>query len=141
VLSTIKTWKNALLFNGFSTEKVGPRKSPWRCASFDSKGQPLTGRSNYRLHVSANVPVSQFWALTVYSAETNALFFDLNHPTLDSLDTKLQRNTDGSVEIYFGSKTPLGHESNWIRIPAGKEFTPWFRFYGPVYGFEMTTEV
>jgi hypothetical protein len=120
---------------GFSSFFLPPAKlgggSFYLGASFDSSGQPLGGRSNYKLHVPANVPVGQFWAVTVYSAETNALFLDLDRPTLDSLDTKLQKNADGSVDIFIGAKAPAGHDSNWIRIPAGKGFVPWFRFYGP----------
>jgi hypothetical protein len=120
---------------GFSSFFLPPAKlgggSFYLGASFDSSGQALGGSSNYKLHVPANVPVSQFWAVTVYSAETNALFFDLDRPTLDSLDTKLQKNADGSVDIFIGAKAPAGHDSNWIRIPAGKGFVPWFRFYGP----------
>jgi hypothetical protein len=120
---------------GFSSFFLPPAKlgggSFYLGASFDSSGQPLGGSSNYKLHVPANVPVGQFWAVTVYSAETNALFLDLDRPTLDSLDTKLQKNADGSVDIFIGAKAPAGHDSNWIRIPAGKGFVPWFRFYGP----------
>jgi hypothetical protein len=64
-------------------------------ANFDSSGQPLRGENNYRLHVPANVPVSQFWAVTIYNSETSALFLDLPRPTLDSLDKGLRKNADG----------------------------------------------
>jgi hypothetical protein len=37
-------------------------------AYFDSSGQRLQGENTYRLRVPANVPVSEFWALTVYRA-------------------------------------------------------------------------
>jgi len=100
-------------------------------AYFDNSGQPLRGENNYRLRVPANVPVSQFWAVTVYNAETSALFLNLTRPTLDSLDKELRKNTDGSVDIYIGPKAPAGQESNWIFTPAGPSWFPWFRFYGP----------
>jgi len=74
--------------------------------------------------------VSQFWAVTIYNAETSALFLNLTRPTLDSLDKKLRKNADESVDIYIGPKVP-GPESNWIESPAGKRWFPWFRFYGP----------
>jgi len=32
----------------------------------DSNGKPLRGENTYRLHVSANVPVREFWAFTDY---------------------------------------------------------------------------
>jgi hypothetical protein len=100
-------------------------------ANFDSSGQSLRGKNNYRLRVPANVPVSQFWAVTVYNSETQALFLDSTRPTLDSLDQAMRKNTDGSVDIYIGPKAPAGQESNWIFTPAGTSWFPWFRFYGP----------
>jgi len=100
-------------------------------ALFDSEGQPLRGENAYRLHVPANVPVSQFWALTVYNRETQALFLNSTRPTLDALNKGLLKNADGSVDIYIGPKAPAGQEANWIYTPAGKSWFPWFRFYGP----------
>jgi len=100
-------------------------------ADLDSSGQSLRGENNYRLRVPANVPVSQFWAVTIYNSETSALILDLPRPTLDSLDKGLRKNADGSVDIYFGPKAPAGQESNWIFTPAGTSWFPWFRFYGP----------
>ena len=93
---------------------------------FDSSGQPLRGENPYRLHVPANVPVSQFWAVTIYNAETSALFLNLTRPTLDSLDKDLRKNADGSVDIYIGPKAPAGQESNWISTPAGRTGSPGF---------------
>jgi hypothetical protein len=100
-------------------------------ANFDARGQPLRGENAYRLHVPAHVPVSQFWALTIYDPETSALFLNQDRPTLDSLDKALRKNADGSVDIYLGPKAPAGEESNWIPTRANKAWTPWFRFYGP----------
>ena len=97
----------------------------------DALGQPLQGENTYRLRVPANAPVRQFWALTVYSKETAALFRDSSRVTLGSLDTGLKKNADGSVDIYIGPKAPRGQDSNWLYTPAGKGWWPWFRFYGP----------
>ena len=120
---------------GFSTFFLPPAKlgkgSFYLGANFDSSGQPLRGENTYRLHVPANVPVSQFWAVTIYNTETAALFLNLTRPTLDSLDKGMRKNADGSVDIYFGPKGPAGQESNWIYTPAEKSWFPWFRFYGP----------
>jgi hypothetical protein len=75
--------------------------------------------------------VSQFWAVTFYNSETSALFLNLTRPTLDSLDKRLSKNVDGSVDVYFGPKASVGEGSNWIETPAGTSWFPWFRFYGP----------
>ena len=62
---------------GFSSFFLPPAKlgggSFYLGASFDSSGQPLRGENTYRLRVPAQVPVREFWALTVYSSETAAL--------------------------------------------------------------------
>jgi len=48
----------------------------------DHGGQPLEGGKNYRLHVPAKVPVSQFWSVTVYSLETSGFFLNAERLTL-----------------------------------------------------------
>jgi len=97
----------------------------------DASGQPLRGENNYRLHVPANAPVREFWALTVYDKETAALFRESTRLTVGSLDNGLHKNPDGSVDIYIGPKAPAGQEANWIYTPRGRNWWPWFRFYGP----------
>jgi hypothetical protein len=120
---------------GFSSFFIPPAKfgggSFYLSANFDSNDLPLRGENTYRLHVPAHVPVREFWALTVYSSETAALFLNVTRPTLDSLDKAMRKNADGSVDLYMGPKAPAGEESNWIHTPEGKGWFAWFRFYGP----------
>jgi hypothetical protein len=84
----------------------------------DSNGRPLEGGSTYRLHVPANVPVSQFWSITVYSLKTSSFFLNSTRLTLGSLDKELRKNSDGSVDIYVdiyvGPEPPAGQTSNWL---------------------------
>jgi hypothetical protein len=98
---------------------------------YDKTSGQLSGENTYRLHVPANVPASEFWALTVYDLETAAFFRDSTHLTVDSLDKAVRKNADGSVDIYVGPKAPTGMEANWIYTPPAKHWYPWFRFYGP----------
>ena len=98
---------------------------------FDKSGGRLTGENTYRLHVPADVPASEFWALTVYDQETATFFLNSTHLTVDSLDKGVRKNGDGSVDIYVGPKPPAGMEANWIYTAPGKNWYPWFRFYGP----------
>ena len=98
---------------------------------YDKDGAQLSGENNYRLHIPANVPASEFWAVTVYDLETEAFFLNSTHLTVDSLDPTVKKNADGSVDVYFGPTPPAGHESNWIYTASGKHWYPWFRFYGP----------
>jgi hypothetical protein len=41
----------------------------------------------------------------------------------------LKANTDGTIDLYFGPKSPTDMESNWI--PTGEDFFLIFRLYGP----------
>lgn len=100
-------------------------------AFFDSKGSPLQGANNYRLHVSANVPVKEFWSITVYDMATSGLFRNSERLVVSSTDKDVQKNPDGSVDVYFGPNAPAGKEANWVSTAEGKNWFPWFRFYGP----------
>jgi hypothetical protein len=51
-------------------------------------------------------------------------------PGLDDGDD-LQRNTDGTVDIYMGPTAPNGMESNWIQTIPDRGFFIYFRLYGP----------
>jgi hypothetical protein len=44
-------------------------------------------------------------------------------------------NTDGSVDIYFGSQAPEGKEKNWITTSPGKGWVLYLRFYSPTEAF------
>ena len=59
----------------------------------------MRGENTYRLHVPTNVPVREFWAFTVYSLETAALFRKSKRLTLGSLDQRMRKNADGSVDL------------------------------------------
>jgi hypothetical protein len=98
---------------------------------FDGGGQRLRGGESYRLRVPGDVPVTQFWSVTVYDGATCALIRNVVRPSLDSLDTKASKNADGSMDVYFGPKAPKGREANWVPTAAGKDWFPYFRFYGP----------
>ncbi len=100
-------------------------------AFFDSSGAPLQGKNTYKVRVSPDVPVKEFWAFTVYDMETSAFFRDSTTLALSSLGKDIQKNSDGSVDVYIGPKAPAGKESNWLYTPEGKNWFPWFRFYGP----------
>jgi len=50
---------------------------------------------------------------------------------LGSADPNLQRNDDGSIDLYFGPKAPQGKNANWIYTAPGKEWFTVFRLYTP----------
>ena len=97
----------------------------------DSNGRLLDGSAAYRLSVSAAVPVSQYWSATVYDRATHAPIRNTRWPSRSSQTPGLQKNADGSVDIYFGPKAASRGESNWVPTNAGGGFEVLFRFYGP----------
>ena len=98
----------------------------------DADGNLLKAGETYRVTVPADMPVRQFWALTVYDHATfGFIYTDSARTTLSSYDLdNLKRNSDGSVTLYVGPEAPEGLQSNWIPT-AGKRPMPTFRFYGP----------
>jgi hypothetical protein len=97
----------------------------------DKDRKPLEGSSTYRLNVPANAPVKLYWSATVYDRATHALIRDQKTLSRSSLNPGLQKNADGSVDVYFGPKAPAGKESNWVPTNANGKFEVLFRLYGP----------
>jgi hypothetical protein len=60
---------------------------------------------------------------------------DQGRPDLSSRKQDLVRNSDRSVDVYFGPKAPEGKESNWIQTVPDKGWFTYFRFYGPTQPF------
>lgn len=97
----------------------------------DKDGHDLSGAGTYRLRVPANVPVNLYWSATVYDRATHGLIRDQKWASRSSQTAGLQKNDDGSVDIYFGPQAPAGKESNWIPTDPKVRFEVLFRFYGP----------
>lgn len=97
----------------------------------DKDDQSLNGSKTYRLHVPTEVPTKQYWSATVYDRQTHALIKNLARASCASNDKSVQKNADGSVDVYFGPQSPAGKESNWIPSDPKREFEVLFRLYGP----------
>jgi hypothetical protein len=97
----------------------------------DKAGKPFDGRGTYRLTVPPNAPVKHYWSATVYNRATHALIRNLPWSSRSSQTPGLQKNADGSVDIYFGPEAPPGKESNWVPTSADGKFEVLFRLYGP----------
>jgi hypothetical protein len=97
----------------------------------DGAGQPLEGGRTYRLAVPPHPPVKLYWSATAYDRATHALIRELPWSSRSSNTPGLEKNADGSVDVYFGPKAPAGKESNWVPTNASGRFEVLFRFYGP----------
>jgi hypothetical protein len=59
------------------------------------------------------------------------LIKNVSHPSRSSTIREMQKNADGSIDVYFGPKAPAGKEANWVPTDPKGEFELMFRFYGP----------
>src|SRR5262249_3946742 len=57
-------------FLAYAPPKKLGKASAYLTTFVDNAGQPLSGERTYRLHMPSNVPAAQFWAVTVYDAQT-----------------------------------------------------------------------
>lgn len=101
----------------------------------DKDGNWLMGNNNYKLTVPANPPVKDFWSIVVYDAITRSMIQNGGSSGVDSYKKDLQKNSDGSIDVYFGPAAPQGKESNWIKTNPGTGFFLYFRWYGPLQSY------
>src|SRR4030095_14813777 len=94
----------------------------------DKERQPFDGNITYRLHVPPNAPIKQFWSATAYDRATHGLIRNLPRSSRSLQNPELQKNSDGSVDVYFGPKSPGGKHSNWVPTKSGGHFEVLFRF-------------
>ena len=105
----------------------------------DKAGESYDGGKTYRLTVPPNAPVEQYWSVTAYDRQTHALIKNVNRASRASNNAEVQKNADGSVDIYFGPKAPAGKESNWVPTDPARKFELMFRLYAPTKAlFEKT---
>ncbi|QRM31297.1 DUF1254 domain-containing protein [Microvirga sp. VF16] len=97
----------------------------------DKDGEGFDGGKTYRLRVPTNAPVQQYWSVTAYDRETHALIKNMDRASRASNAAEIQKNADGSVDIYFGPKAPAGKEANLVPTDPQRGFELMFRVYGP----------
>lgn len=106
--------------------------SQYASTNLDADGVPFDGSKTYALHVDANVPVKDFWSIVLYDTQTRSMLqTDQQFPSVSS-QKNIEKNADGSYDVYFGPKAPAGHENNWIQTIPGKSWFTIFRLYGPL---------
>ncbi|MBR1122223.1 DUF1254 domain-containing protein [Bradyrhizobium lablabi] len=97
----------------------------------DKEGKSFDGGKTYRLRVPPNAPVDQYWSITAYDRQTHALIKNMSRASRSSNAADVQKNADGSIDIYFGPKAPAGKESNWVPTDPERGFELMLRVYGP----------
>jgi hypothetical protein len=97
----------------------------------DKDGDAFDGSKTYRLNVPANAPVEQYWSVTAYDRQTHTLIKGMPRASRSSQIPELQKNADGSIDIFIGPKSPAGKESNWLPTDPARKFELMARFYAP----------
>jgi hypothetical protein len=97
----------------------------------DKDGQAYDGSKTYLLRVPPNAPVNQYWSVTAYDRETHALIRNMPRASRASNAAEVQKNADGSVDIYFGPTAPPGKDANWVPTDPQRAFELMLRVYGP----------
>ena len=107
--------------------------SDYALAFLDQNNQPFDGSKAYKLHLPPNVPVNNFWAVTLYDTQTRCqLQTSQLFPTVGSLTKGMEKNEDGSYDLYFGPKAPESKEGNWLATLPDKSWFCILRMYGPL---------
>ncbi|MGI9255094.1 MAG: DUF1254 domain-containing protein [Thermomicrobiales bacterium] len=99
----------------------------------DADEEYLDGGVNYILTVPANVPVAQFWSITLYDTISRGpIVTDAERADLSSRQP-ITVNADGAVDVYIGPDSPGADKAaNWIPTAPGRGWFAYFRFYGPL---------
>jgi hypothetical protein len=107
--------------------------SQYAIAALDSESNYLDGGKNYKLNIPANPPAKNFWSITVYDTQTRSMLqTDQQFPAKGSRSTGIQKNADGSYDLYFGPTAPTGKENNWVQTVPGRGWFTILRLYGPL---------
>jgi hypothetical protein len=118
--------------NAMGSEKAGVGSAYTWCYR-DRESEWLDPSRTYKLRLPGPIPAKDFWSVVVYDAWTRSMLANGRaYPSLSSYAPGLQKEADGSVDVYIGPKAPPGKESNWIPAPADTAWFPILRLYGPL---------
>ena len=108
-----------------------PGETKYIYRDHDKEGRQLHGKNSYTVTFPKGQlpPVKGFWSLTLYNE------YHLFHPnglgrySLGTKNKALQYNSDGSLTLHFGAKSPgKDKEPNWVPAPDGM-FSLYLRCY------------
>jgi hypothetical protein len=114
--------------------KLVDRGSKYAWGYLDSKGNYLDGGKTYKMNLPKDPPAKKFISIVLYDPQTRSeLQTGQPYPSYSSArdKDKVGVNSDGSVDLYFGPKAPVGKKSNWLQTVPGKGWFCLLRLYSP----------
>ncbi len=108
-----------------------PEETKYLYRDLDSQGEQLDGRNLYTITFPKGQvpPVKGFWSITLYNEHHLFHPNPLNRYSLGTKSKGMQQNSDGSLTMYFGARSPgKEKEANWVPAPGGK-FSLYMRCY------------
>ncbi|HMH13632.1 MAG TPA: DUF1214 domain-containing protein [Edaphobacter sp.] len=107
--------------------------SQYAAAATDSEGKLLDGSKTYKIHLPPHIPAKAFWSFVVYDNQSRSMLqTDQQFPSIGSQNPGVVVNADTSVDVWFGSTAPAGHEANWVQTIPNKGWNVLLRLYGPL---------
>jgi DNA sulfur modification protein DndE len=101
----------------------------------DGNGELLNGTHTYQLHFAVDQvpPVKRFgfWSITAYTPMYLLIPNEFGRYSVQSSDSDLRFNDDGSLDIMVGPTPPSGGISNWIATTPDELFRLNMRVYLP----------
>jgi hypothetical protein len=114
------------------TWKLIGKGSQYAWGYLDVKGNYLDGGKTYKLNIPKDPPAEKFWSMVAYDPQTRSeLQTSQPFPSKQSQRDKMIVNDNGSIDLYFGPKAPVGEEANWIQTVPGKGWFSVLRLYSP----------
>ena len=110
-----------------------PAEAVYDIGVTDSSLNFLNASHAYLVHFASGAlpPARYFWSLTVYDQSFYLVANPLDRYELGDRSPSLQRNADGSLDIYLQPRAPASHRGNWLPTPAKGNFEVTLRLYGP----------
>jgi hypothetical protein len=108
-----------------------PNETQYFYTDRDAEGHQLEGANSYAITFPAGQtpPVKGFWSLTLYNDKHLFHANALNRFSLGTKNKTLINNSDGSLTLYAGSRSPdASREANWLPAPSGN-FSLYIRAY------------
>ena len=80
----------------------------------DKDGQGFDGAKIYRLRVPGKRAGGAVLVWQGFDRQTHALIKNMSRASRAYNTDEVQKNVDGSIDVYFGPTAPAGKKPNWV---------------------------